>query len=83
MDTLKIHIINPKARKLLNDLADLKLIAIQDVSKAGFASVLKKLRVKGKSAPSLAEIIKEVEIVRTKRYAKRGSYMLLDSNQFG
>lgn len=70
MDTLKIDIINPKARKLLNDLADLKLIAIQDVSKGGFSGVLKKLRTKRKSTPSLDEITKEVEMVRTKRYAK-------------
>ena len=70
MNTLKINIINPKARKLLNDLADLKLISIQDVSKTGFSSVLKKLRTKSKSAPSLDVITKELEMVRTKRYAK-------------
>lgn len=70
MNTLKVNIINPKARKLLNDLADLKLISIQDVSKTGFSSVLKKLRAKNKSVPSLDLITKEVEMVRTKRYAK-------------
>lgn len=70
MNTLKVNIINPKARKLLNDLADLKLISIQDVSKTGFSSVLKKLRAKNKSVPSLDLITKEVEIVRSKRYAK-------------
>ncbi|MFZ1453878.1 MAG: hypothetical protein WAT20_14320 [Ferruginibacter sp.] len=70
MNTLKVNIINPKARKLLNDLADLKLISIQDVSKTGFSSVLKKLRTKNKSAPSLDVITKEVEMARTKRYAK-------------
>ncbi len=70
MNTLKVNIINPKARKLLNDLADLKLISIQDVCKTGFSSVLKKLRTKNKSAPSLDVITKEVEMVRTKRYAK-------------
>jgi hypothetical protein len=70
MNTLRVDILNPKAAKLLKDLADLKLIAIQDTSKSGFASVLKKLRSKAKSAPSLDEITKEVEFVRSKRYAK-------------
>jgi len=70
MNTLKVDILNPKATKLLKDLADLKLIAIKDISKNGFATVLKKLRAKSKSAPSLEEITREVEMVRTKRYAK-------------
>jgi hypothetical protein len=70
MNTMRIDILNPKAAKLLKDLADLNLIAIQDTSKSGFASVLKKLRSKAKSAPTLDEITKEVELVRSKRYAK-------------
>ena len=67
---MRIDILNPKAAKLLKDLADLKLIAIQDTSKNGFSSVLKKLRSKTKSAPTLGEITSEVELVRSKRYAK-------------
>lgn len=70
MDTIKVDILNPKAKKLLKDLADLKLIAIQDMPKNSFSSVLKKIRTKAKSVPTLAEITKEVEMVRTKRYAK-------------
>ena len=70
MNTMRVDILDPKAAKLLKDLADLNLIAIQDISKNGFASVLKKLRSKAKSAPSLEEITKEVELVRNKRYAK-------------
>ncbi|HEY6081819.1 MAG TPA: hypothetical protein VIU45_00090 [Chitinophagaceae bacterium] len=70
MDTIKVNILNPKATRLLKDLADLNLIAIQDTSPNGFINVLKKLRAKAKSAPSLEEITKEVELVRTKRYAK-------------
>jgi len=72
MNTMRVDILNPKAVRLLKDLADLNLIAIQDTSKNGFASVLKKLRSKSKSAPSLDEITKEVETVRSKRYAKQG-----------
>ena len=72
MNTMRIDILNPKAVRLLKDLADLNLIAIQDNSKNGFATVLKKLRSKAKSAPSFEEITNEVELVRSKRYAKQG-----------
>ncbi|RDC56133.1 hypothetical protein DU508_10950 [Pedobacter chinensis] len=70
MDTMRIDILNPKAAKLLKDLADLNLIAIQDTSKNGFADILKKLRSKSNSIPTMEEITKEVELVRSKRYAK-------------
>jgi hypothetical protein len=72
MDTMRIDILNPKAARLLKDLADLNLIAIRDTSKNGFATVLKKLRSKAKSAPTFDEITSEVELVRSKRYAKQG-----------
>lgn len=71
MDTMRINILNPKAKKLLKDLADLNLIAIQDVPKNNFAGVLKKFRSKNTVAPTLAEITHEVELVRSKRYAKQ------------
>jgi len=70
MNTITVNILNPKAARLLKDLADLNLIAIQDTSKSGFASILKKLRSKAKLAPTLEEITNEVELVRSKRYAK-------------
>jgi len=70
MNTIRIDILNPKAARLLEDLADLNLIAIQDTSKSGFATVLKKLRSKSKSAPTLDEITREVELVRSRRYTK-------------
>ena len=70
MNSIRIDILNPKAARLLEDLADLKLIAIRDNTKSGFASVLEKLRSKATSAPTLSEITKEVELVRSKRYAK-------------
>jgi hypothetical protein len=71
MNTIRVDILNPKAVKLLQDLADLNLIAIQDTPKnSGFSIVLNKLRLKNISAPSLDEITKEVELVRAKRYAK-------------
>ena len=70
MDTLKINIINPKALKLLNDLADMNLISIQDSPKNNFAELLSKLRSNSNSTPNLDEITKEVEAVRAKRYAR-------------
>jgi hypothetical protein len=71
MTTIRVDILNPKAVKLLEDLADLKLISIQDNSNNGFAKVLNRIRSKAKSAPALAEITKEVELVRRKRYGKK------------
>ena len=62
MNTMRVNILNPKAARLLKDLADLNLIAIQDTSQNGFASVLKKIRSKEKSAPTLDEITNEVEL---------------------
>ncbi|MDD5151494.1 MAG: hypothetical protein PHC28_13635 [Flavobacterium sp.] len=70
MNTIQIDILNPKAAKLLKDLADLNLIAIRKSPKNDFAAVLKKLRGKDALVPSLEEITKEVELVRAKRYAK-------------
>lgn len=70
MNTIRIDILHPKATKLLKDLEDLNLIAIQGTSKNGFSSVLKKLRSKAKSAPTFEEITNEVELVRSKRCAK-------------
>ena len=70
MNTITVNILNPKAARLLKDLEDLNLFAIQDTSKNGFASILKKLRSKAKSAPTLEVITNEVELVRSKRYAK-------------
>ncbi len=70
MNTIQIDILNPKAAKLLKDLADLKLIAIRKTPKNDFVAVLEKLRANDAIVPSLEEITKEVELVRAKRYAK-------------
>ncbi len=68
--SIRIDILNPKAIKLLKNLADLELISIKDDSQKGFADVLKKLRSNSAQTPNLDEITKEVEIVRAKRYGK-------------
>ena len=70
METLTINIINPKALKLINDLADMDLISIKEAPKNGLKQILEQLRSQSDSAPSLEEITKEVEAVRAERYAK-------------
>ncbi|MEI6677169.1 MAG: hypothetical protein WCL21_01095 [Mariniphaga sp.] len=74
METMRIEIINPKAKKLLKDLADLNLIVIKKSveSKDEFKDVLSKLRSNyPNEVPSLDEITREVEDVRAARYANK------------
>lgn len=71
METIRIDIINPKAKKLLKDLADLNLIKInKEKYTSDFSTLLKKIRSKSNDELSLDEITKEVEHVRKKRYEK-------------
>jgi len=70
MDTIEVDILDPKARKLLKNLAELNLISIRKPSNDKFLSLVHKIRAKAKNdPPSLDEITKEVEMVRAKRYA--------------
>ncbi len=78
MNTLQVDILNPKAGKLLKDLADLNLISIKEIVNDEFLNVVNKLRAKAKNnPPSLDDITKEVELVRQKRYAKSKKIKLL------
>jgi len=67
METLRIHILNPKAKKLLKNLADLDLIKIKKSTQSDFSDLLIKFRSKSSESPMLDEITKEVEKVRKKR----------------
>jgi hypothetical protein len=69
MSTLNIEILNPKAKKLLMDLADLRLISINEKSVNPFTDAIKKIRSK-KANLSFDEITREVEAIRSKRYGK-------------
>lgn len=69
METISIEILNPKARRLLNDLAELNLIAIKNTP--SFKGLLEGLRKSENDIPSIEEITKEVEQVRKRRYAKK------------
>ena len=72
MASLQIDILNPKAVKILKDLADLNLITITELkNNDSFLKTIKKIRSKAKNNPiSFEEITKEVESARAKRYGK-------------
>jgi hypothetical protein len=70
METIRVEILDPKVLPLLQNLADLNLIAIEERKPNSFSDVLQKLRSKADTAPSLEEITQEVETVRRKRYGR-------------
>lgn len=71
METIRIDILNPKAKSLLKNLADLNLIRIKkEKVKSEFKELLDKLRINSDTAPSLDDITTEVEAVRKSRYEK-------------
>lgn len=73
MITYQVDILNPKADRLLKDLADMNLIAIKQTDSDGFMQVIERLRSKAEQLgpPTLEEITQEVETVRAERYAGR------------
>lgn len=71
MESIRIDILNPKAKSLLKDMAELDLIRIKkDKVKSEFKELLEKFRINSDDAPSLDEITEEVESVRKARYEK-------------
>jgi hypothetical protein len=66
MEALNVAIVNPKAKILLMNLAEMDLIHIK--SKPTLSEMLAKLRRSAAEVPSLEEITEEVEIVRQTRY---------------
>ena len=74
MTIFQVELIDPRAKALLEDLAKMNLIKIQEVSdqKEKFQELLVRLRAKGE-APSLEEITKELELVRAQRTKPNGS----------
>lgn len=69
MASFNVEILNPKAKKLLLDLAELRLISIKEDKVNPFLSAVKKIRSK-KANLTLEDITQEVELVRSKRYGK-------------
>ncbi|MEP2774121.1 MAG: hypothetical protein ABJH05_18335 [Fulvivirga sp.] len=72
MESVRIDILNPKAKKLLQDLAALDLISIREKidTKSAFKSLLTRLRDISDEALSLEEIDKEVQAARKNRNAR-------------
>ena len=55
--------------KLLKNMADMNLISVRNTSDEVFLKLVNKFRAKAKKKhPSLKEIAKEVELVRSARY---------------
>jgi len=72
MESLEIRILNPKVKKLLKDLAELKLISITSRAKQNksFQELVERLRGKASDAPTMQAIAKEVEAVRKSRHER-------------
>ena len=71
METIRIDILNPKAKRLLKNLAELNLIRIQKGKvKSEFEELLDRLRIISEDTPSFEEISQEVEAVRKARHEK-------------
>ncbi|SHG16807.1 hypothetical protein SAMN05444483_105202 [Salegentibacter echinorum] len=69
--TYQVKILNPKAEKLLRNLAELELISISETPTDPFLSAVNRFRDKAASKPpTLEEITREVEEVRSERYEK-------------
>ena len=74
MKTFEIDILNPKAARILKDLADLNLISLKETNKNDFIKFVSKLRNKAEligNIPTPEEIQKEVDIVRAERNARK------------
>jgi hypothetical protein len=70
METLQIEIIEPRAKQLIDGLANLDLIKVTPMAnKAAFKKLLEKARSSGTELPSEKEIAEEVEAVRSQRYS--------------
>jgi len=71
LETIQIDILDPKVKKLLQNLADLKLITIRRKTKSKeFESILENFRSKNNNYISDSEIIEEIEQTRSKRIEK-------------
>lgn len=70
MESYQVDILNPKALKLLKDLAELKLISISKQSENAFLDAVTSLRSNEENVPDFETITQLVEEVRQERYGK-------------
>jgi hypothetical protein len=73
MEALRVEIINPMVKDILQRLADLHLITIykEEKSLTEMKDLIKRVRSKTGDLLTVEEVNSEVEYVRTKRYAKK------------
>jgi hypothetical protein len=69
MDTVRINILNPKVKEILENLESLNLITINRDDKKQLKDIIARIRNKSTNL-TIDEITKEVEAVRSKRYGK-------------
>jgi len=71
MESLRIDILNPKAKSLLKNLSELNLIRIKKNKEiTEFQDLLADLRSNTDEVPSMDEIVNEVNEARKTRYEK-------------
>lgn len=71
METIRIEIVNPKAKRIIEQLTELNLIAIRDKDPVtSFRKLLTKLRSNPEKI-ELEEITKEVDRVRTRKHGRK------------
>jgi pentose-5-phosphate-3-epimerase len=71
-----VSILNPKAKKLLEDLADLKLITFQKETDISLKKLVSQSKKRGfKKFLAIEEIQTEVDKVSSERYAKKTSFL--------
>jgi len=71
MNVLQIEILNPKAKRLLKDLADMDLIIIRKPADDGFLKLVQKFRTKAKKDKTdLEDISREIDVIRAAKYEK-------------
>ena len=66
MEALNVQVINPKAKSLLLNLAEMNLIRVE--AKPVLSEIMVKLRRNETEVPSFEDITNEVELTRQKRY---------------
>jgi hypothetical protein len=74
MTVIKIELIDPRVKAILEDLAKMNLIRIQEAAepREQLSALLSKLRSNEEEAPSIEEITREVEWVRSQRRESNG-----------
>ena len=74
MTVLNIELVDPRAKNLLEELAKLNLIRIQEETKPSLSSIARRIRKRAaEKAMTEEEIMEEVEKVRAAQYKKNAS----------